>query len=835
MRYWMIAVVWVAAVAVGACSDDKKSKADAGPGEGDTDEGFQCYAVEPGAVSTLVDGTFSLIGLGFEDGMTVTAFDEGEDEHDLGAADVASETGATVSTAAGELPSGSYHLRLHNPTGIIADCPDDLGWLDEQPPTVTDVAPPTAWAGLGTDTVISDQDVIVSGTDFEETPMVTWIAADDPGQRFPAALVLFGNAEQLDAICASETLDMPEGDYYVEATNPSGLGAFWQDGDELGIFQVTGTPPPLIEEVDPFRSPAADDVTFTVTGDYFQDGAVVQMVLPGDELLDIPTTFEGETLLTAELASNTVGQGVYPMRVMNPDSQYDMFYSYQATPSSAGHLDSFLLTDEELVRPRWRHGACAGFDDFGGSYIFNAGGMDADGDVLANVEVIPLSGSGEPGSPFLSRQWIDEDSPRAANAMTTPRQGLTLVRAGMWLYAIGGVDVNTALAADPLVEAFDTVERARILGTNWQPDIESTTVVDNGDLETGTWYYRVTAVGPWGESLASWPSINYGAGGTIGISWNGVAGATSYNVYRNADASGNAGDVRLLAAGVSGTSYLDSGEATPDPDGVTPLPFGSLGRWELLDETMTVGREGPEAVVALVPSGEEDVDDSTYLFVVGGRPDASGTGYHVSGERAEVLYDGTLGPFVQLSNDLNTPRAFYVLLTNQGQEDPGFGTDPEVPIDKSTGDGPLYLMAIQGDDEHSGTANNGLNDFEVTEIITADGDNGPWTTQTDTLPGGRATHGLGALLYFDYMFAFGGVDTEDIGEDPDPIGASTSRLEYHEDADLPEEILQSYQSTSASLNVPRAYYRMVRRNGYLWVTGGNDGTGPVGVIERTLQ
>ena len=71
VRYWMMVFVWAAAVAVGACSG-KENEADAGPGEGDTDAGFQCYAVEPGAVSTQVDGMFTLIGLGFEDGMTVS-------------------------------------------------------------------------------------------------------------------------------------------------------------------------------------------------------------------------------------------------------------------------------------------------------------------------------------------------------------------------------------------------------------------------------------------------------------------------------------------------------------------------------------------------------------------------------------------------------------------------------------------------------------------------------------------------------------------------------------------------------------------------------------------
>jgi hypothetical protein len=236
-----------------------------------------------------------------------------------------------------------------------------------------------------------------------------------------------------------------------------------------------------------------------------------------------------------------------------------------------------------------------------------------------------------------------------------------------------------------------------------------------------------------------------------------------------------------------------------------------------------------------VPSGEEDVDDKTFLFAVGGRPDATGDGYLTSGERAEVLADGDLGPFVALSHDLQTPRAFYVLLTSQGQNDSGFIPDPDIPLEKTVSTEPLYLLAILGDDAHAGTNNAGLTTFEVTEIVTADGDNDVWTTQDETVQGGHPAHGHGALLYFDFMFTFTGVDNEDEGSNPLVSGNAASRVEFHLDAADLAYVLDGWQSNSASFDTDRAYYDMVRVNGYDWALGGNNAAGPIATIERTLQ
>jgi len=799
-------------------------------------EDLVCNGVEPDAMSTLEDGTFSMIGTGFQSGMTVEVVETtSSDSVALGEVDWGGPHASTLDVAAGDVAAGTYEVILTNPDSETATCPDTIDWLDVPPPTVTSVTPPSAWEGSETDEVLSDQQVVITGTNFLETPAVIWVDVNDSEARYPAALTLFTDAENLGSICPSESDQMPAGFYHVEVVNPNGLGAFWREGGELAEFEVTATPPPDIHDVDPFRSPAASDITLDVSGSYFQDGATTYAILPDYSELELTTTYVGAATLSVDLPSGTLAQGVYPLKVVNPDSQYDIWYAYEATPSSAGHLEPFSPSGQEMVTPRWRQGSCEGFDDFLGAYIYSAGGLDADGNVLDTVEVLPVSIFGDAGTPWISRQWVDAETPRADNMLVVPRNGLALVRAGDWLYAVGGTSVDTSVAS-PEADALDSVERARILGLDTRPKIDSSSWTDGGTLETGTWYYKVSAVGPWGESLASSAEMLYGASGTITIEWSAVDGAESYNIYRNADASGNGGAVALLDSGETGTVFVDDGSAAIAEGAPVPLPFGSLGNWAVLDETMQNAREGVDSVVITIPSGEEDVDDKTYLYAVGGRPDATGTGYFASGEKAEVLEDGELAAFEMLSHSMNTPRSFYALLTNQGQDTSGFvPEDPDIPLEKSVGEGEIYLMAIMGDDQHDGNGNDGLNDMEVCKLLSPDGDNEAWATQTDEMPGGRNTHGHDALLYFNFMFVFAAVNTETPGSYPIVQTSAASRFEFHEDAAEMIDVLQSFQSTSTTISTPRAYYELVRVNGYDWALGGADGSGPVTSIDRVLQ
>jgi hypothetical protein len=350
----------------------------------------------------------------------------------------------------------------------------------------------------------------------------------------------------------------------------------------------------------------------------------------------------------------------------------------------------------------------------------------------------------------------------------------------------------------------------------------------------GVWYYRVSAIGPWGESLASETVMVYLAGGTIGIVWDPIPGATGYNVYRNIDPLGNGGEVRLMIAEVVDAYYEDDGLLTPAGDALTPLPKGSLSLWEALPVTLGTPREGLGAVVVGInsTSGTKQV-----LYAIGGRVNNSGLAgdYLATGEVAGIYPDGTLSVFSPLSYDMNVPRAFMALVSNLGQDmiigpggDPGEGPPP--PVGGEAGD--LMLFAMHGDEEYDFSKNDGRKDMEVCRIIKENGIIDPWTIQTYTVP--QKSHGLGALLYFDFMFTFVGVKDEDLTSPPNMLDSSVTRMVYDENAVTDDIILPSGQSAGSSFVIPRVYYGMLRLNGYDFAIGGHNGTIPEATIERTV-
>jgi hypothetical protein len=125
--------------------------------------------------------------------------------------------------------------------------------------------------------------------------------------------------------------------------------------------------------------------------------------------------------------------------------------------------------------------------------------------------------------------------------------------------------------------------------------------------------------------------------------------------------------------------------------------------------------------------------------------------------------------------------------------------------------------------------------MEITRIIKETGAINPWTAQ-DFLLTGKAAHGMGAELFFDHLFIFGGVDGETLADGPDPANAAPKRIAFMEDAASDAEILDNLQSMSnANFITLRSYYGMVRLNGYIYALGGNDSNGPIASVERCLQ
>ncbi len=779
-----------------ACDDGNLTDADGCDADCTISE-LACYTVEPLLLAVSVDGTLTVHGLMFDSTVTLLLTrNVTGDTLTLTPTTIAADgTALTVDVAAGTIPDGTWAVQVVGAT-VTADCP---GWLRVtalDPPTVLDVVPAVAWEGLAGDGVLSDETVTIVGTDFRITPVVRWTLVSDASVSFESSYVVWISATQLVAVCPSESERMPPGDYYVDVINPEGLGARWLAADGTAmLFEVTTVPGPMITAISPERGAVSATVALTVSGNYFQSGAEVSFELPDGTRTALATTFVSANELQATVPATVFVLGLYPVWVTNPDGREDVYYVYQVTESAAGHFNApFETVDGSvLATGRERLDAVHGFDVYGGSHLYAVGGIDAADAARDDVERAPVTLFGTPGVWAPLEQWGGATSPRVTNVLSTPRNGVSVVRVGAYLYAMGGSAADTNVAAS--VPALATVERAQILGYDTMPRIRLPIARGGSGLPFGTWYYRVTAVGPWGESLPSQEMQVLNASGVIDVCWHPVTGATGYNVYRNPAADGRAGTVRLLAAEVAAPCFADDGrgdeqpapghlagtvlaggslalgtwiyrvtavvggretlagyrefvtltaagdqsihldwdpvpgatynlyrsaaavsavagdEATfllvadlatdeytddgaltvdldlPAPDGVRPLPPGSLGRWTAA-ASMVHPREGADAVALTVPSGTETDPDHTYIYVVGGRPSNSGTGYHRTTERAEVLADGTLGAWAVETSLLNTARAFFPLLTSWNRDVTPYPPPPEErPCDDLDGDG----------------------------------------------------------------------------------------------------------------------------------------------------
>lgn len=542
----------------------------------------------PSAASRNSTTELTVLGYNLEDGATLVLENcDTATQYQLDPVTVAGDGLSLTATLPADptREQGLYSVTVTNPDSQsdVLECAFRV--LASDPPTVTDVTPAHAYNGVPGDGVNSDQVVTISGTGFRSTPNVRLVKADNT-VTYDALFVGFNSETEITAVVPSETLAMEAGDYHVHVINPDLLGAQWLV-DEMGtpvpgIFEVTTTPPPVIIDIDPARIPNATcDQTMTITGTGFDPAATVWWVAPegttcaGSEL-DPNGNVLCPVVVDAATATEILAHfdpcppnGAWPMMVRNPDTQYDIFFNVEVRPNNSGHLDAsaFDVLTQTLDTARFKHGANFGFDSFGNAYLYAAAGQDAAGQVLDTVEYSQLDIFGN-ASPFAyARQYGGVQEPRVVNALNTPRQGATLVRVGRTMFLIGGAATSTDTTVT--VDALTGVEVARILSYAEMPAIKLPGGLGGAGLPTGSWYYSVSAIGPWGESLGTREVVALNAGGQIEICWDApqTAGATSYNVYRSLAADGRANSAALVAMEVAGPCFVDTGV-----EGLAPAP-----------------------------------------------------------------------------------------------------------------------------------------------------------------------------------------------------------------------------------------------------------------------
>ena len=104
-----------------------------------------------------------------------------------------------------------------------------------------------------------------------------------------------------------------------------------------------------------------------------------------------------------------------------------------------------------------------------------------------------------------------------------------------------------------------------------------TTGASGGVATAGTYFWKVTAVGPTGETLGSNEvTATLVANGTQALSWTAVANATGYNVYRATTAGGETGASSLVAKLGNLTAYTDLGAATTAGAVPTTAPAATI-------------------------------------------------------------------------------------------------------------------------------------------------------------------------------------------------------------------------------------------------------------------
>lgn len=547
---------------------------------------FGLTAVFPAAASRTVDSPLTISGFGIQGtpAIHLTNCDQPGTVYDLVAGATSATSIATALLADPARVQGAYTVTVTNGDGTAASLSCALHILAEPPPTVTTVVPSTAWQGSATDSIGSDATVTIQGAGFLSTPSVRWVLRSNPATYFDAPYVGFVSDTRLIAVAPSETLTMPAGAYDVFVTNPDQLTAQWKIGATAGTFTVTATPPPHVVSANPARiqNGACTSTSIAIAGSGFSSTSSAWYLAPpatscagattdanGSLLCPIAVDAATATAITGHFPS-CPALGPYPLVVVNADGQSSYWFSLEVTPSSDGHLNvgSFENVASHLEVARWKHAAQFGFDAFSNALVYVAGGQGAQGTVLGSVEVSRFDLFGTPGPFHHVEQFGGASAPRTSNDLNVPRAGATLVRVGASLFAIGG---STARSDTTTVVAASTaVERAEILGFGQMPGMNQPAMQPQSQgLPSGAWYYQVSAVGPWGESLAARERVAIRAEGQIQVCWQppAIPGAVSYNIYRSLAADGRAGTAAAIAYEVAAPSncWIDTGTGASAP------------------------------------------------------------------------------------------------------------------------------------------------------------------------------------------------------------------------------------------------------------------------------
>ncbi|MGA1871895.1 MAG: IPT/TIG domain-containing protein [bacterium] len=480
--------------------------------------------------------TITMDGVSFINIPVVELIDEGGAATLINASNVTfiSETSISFSIIPADFAVGLYDIKITNPEGSSTIVTDGFEITGNPPPTVLSVTPSSGWNE-------EETRITITGENFVSTPQVI-IGTD---LNTSAENIAFINSTSLTAIVPAE---IAAGTYGITVINPDTLR-----GSLDNAFMVSVSAVPEITEISPTAMTATNGGELTITGMNFIDGCAVYLSDDPENIQKIPltpVTFNSSSELQC-IVSGGLGQGVYVISVFNPDDQYSPYSSLKLNSSAEGKLGDagpFIDCGKNLLFGRRGHCATVGKDDIGNSFIYVVGGND-ENNIFSSVEY------------SLSDIFANLSKWRLTKPLNSARKEFGLISvadaAGVsYLYAIGGKDSTG--------DALSSIERARIFPTSTQPDnLTATAVYESGSLAEGNWIYRVSAMLPDGEGLASdIATVKLSSAGSVQLDWDSVADANGYNIYRVDEANGRMGREHLLYENVSSNTFTDDGSYT---------------------------------------------------------------------------------------------------------------------------------------------------------------------------------------------------------------------------------------------------------------------------------
>ncbi len=514
---------------------------------------FEVISISPEAGYRGSDIDFIISGRGFVADAKVFFINEDESpvyEEESVVKEVTANMIKGMLTANLSRPLGLYDVKVVNGDGKIKVLKKAFRVLLNPPPVITDIEPKTGYNGDPLDGKNSDVMITIYGKNFISTPAVRFINISDSNSYFISPSVSFHSDKNITAVAPTESYKMPSGDYIVEVINPDKQSGFYEK------FTVTTTPAPVITAVNPYRMPSNTGADpFVVIGENFVNGAKLYAVTENNEI-ELAIKSVTSTQIDAIIAPNQLGLGYYPVKVVNPDGQYDYFYAIQIMSSAEGKLTQWSAINSKLKEGRFKHASIFFRDEYKNPYILVAGGNNLL-DVLDTVEIAPVALSGELGEFKKAIQFNPDTQKRDFVRLATKRENFELIKIRDKIIALGGSNGN---------ETLNSIEIAKINTKNDAPKplIPSFTSL-SGSLPLGSWYYKISAVFSDGESLPSREIVLPNISGTVILKWNPIPNALYYNIYRSPSADGISGSERLIASGVRGVVFNDDGEGSLIP------------------------------------------------------------------------------------------------------------------------------------------------------------------------------------------------------------------------------------------------------------------------------